>query len=125
MKTFRPLIFVALFASVSVISLSAQLVADGGSLAINGSTTNIAGNLTVGTSGSFTTLIITNGGTVSNTGNGTIGAGAAANTNRVFVTGTNSLWANGGTLTVGSLGSSNQLYITNAARVTATNLIIG
>src|SRR4051812_37217841 len=51
----------------------AQLVADGTTATINGTSTNLAGALTVGTNGSFTTLMIRNGGAVTNGGTAAIG----------------------------------------------------
>src|SRR5947209_72537 len=70
----------------------AQLVADGASKLINGTTTNVTGDLVIGTNGAFTTLIITNAGMVTNTGNGTIGLNTSAKTNQVTVTDANSVW---------------------------------
>lgn len=94
-----------------------QLVADGTTASINGIATNIAGNLIVGNTGSFTTLNITNAGTVTNTTTGAIGETVTARTNRVIVTGTNSVWHNGGTLGVGRAGQFNELIITNGGLV--------
>jgi T5SS/PEP-CTERM-associated repeat protein len=100
--------------------LHAQLVVDGGTTAINGIATNLTGNLTVGNSGSFTTLVITNQGTVTNSAAGIIGAQFAAHHNSVIVTGPGSVWANGTTLAIGSSGSLNQLLITNGGLVANT-----
>src|SRR6185295_10449604 len=97
--------------------LRAQLVADGATATINGSSTNITGVLTIGTNGSFTTLIITNVGTVTNTGNGIIGQNASANTNKVIVTDAGSIWNIGGNLNFGFLGSYGLLIVTNGGRV--------
>jgi T5SS/PEP-CTERM-associated repeat protein len=93
--------------------LHAQLVADGSSLTINGTTTNIVGNLIVGNSGDFTTLTIANGGAVTNSTTGAIGQQGTAQANRVIVTGANSVWHNGGTLGIGIAGQNNELIITN------------
>jgi T5SS/PEP-CTERM-associated repeat protein len=93
--------------------LHAQLVADGSSLTINGTTTNIVGNLIVGNSGDFTTLTIANGGAVTNSTTGAIGQLGTAQANRVVVTGANSIWHNGGTLGIGIAGQNNELIITN------------
>jgi T5SS/PEP-CTERM-associated repeat protein len=93
--------------------LHAQLVADGSSLTINGTTTNIVGNLIVGNSGDFTTLTIANGGAVTNSTTGAIGQLGTAQANRVIVTGANSVWHNGGTLGIGIAGQNNELIITN------------
>ncbi len=98
-------------------SLHAQLVADGTTASINAVTTNITGNLTIGTNGSFTTLVITNAGAVTNSGNGVIGQNSSARTNQVIVTGANSRWGVGGNLNFGVLGSFSRLIVTNGGRV--------
>lgn len=116
MPSLRILFFAWLLASAQF-SLHAQLVADGASTAINGTKTNITGDLVVGTNGSFTTLIITNAGGVTNSGNGVIGQSFGANTNRVIVTDLNSAWTIGGNLNFGVLGSYSQLIITNGGKV--------
>jgi T5SS/PEP-CTERM-associated repeat protein len=95
----------------------AQLVADGATAIINGTSTNLIGDLVVGTNGSFTTLIITNTGVVTNSGNGIIGQNPSATTNRVTVTGPNSRWSMGGNLELGYYGVYNQLIVTNGGRV--------
>ncbi|HVV01235.1 MAG TPA: GH25 family lysozyme [Verrucomicrobiae bacterium] len=98
----------------------AQLVSDGGSASVSGTTAAISGNLTVGTNGSFTTLTILNGGDVTNTGAGVIGQNSLANNNQVIVRDSGSRWGNGGTLSIGSLGSFNRLTVTNGGRVVDT-----
>ena len=84
----------------------AQLVADGASKLINGTTTNVTGDLVIGTNGAFTTLIITNAGMVTNTGNGTIGLNTSAKSNQVIVVDDLSLWGMGGNLVIGNAGAS-------------------
>jgi T5SS/PEP-CTERM-associated repeat protein len=119
------LIFGLVLAISPAIPLRAQLVADGGSKAINGTGTNISGALTIGTNGSFTTLLIINGGAVTNSPGGVIGLNSTAKTNQVSVTGTNSTWKVGGTLAVGSAGSFNLLVVSNAGKVFDTVGSIG
>ncbi|HXU78041.1 MAG TPA: hypothetical protein VN794_15820, partial [Methylomirabilota bacterium] len=51
----------------------AQVVADGGTTTLNNVTSNINGTVTVGTKGSFTLLILTNGALLTNSANGVIG----------------------------------------------------
>jgi fibronectin-binding autotransporter adhesin len=101
-------------------TIPAQLVADGTTVSISGISTNIAGSLIVGNIGSFTTLIVTNAGTVTNTTTGSIGETATARTNRVIVTGPNSIWHNGTTLAVGRNGQFNELIVTNGGLVVNT-----
>ncbi len=50
-----------------------QLVEDGATNIISGTTSSVSGNLTVGTNGSFTALILTNAGEVDVTNNAFIG----------------------------------------------------
>src|SRR3954469_6041980 len=61
----------ALFGFAS--ATSGQLVADGATNTIDGYSTNLIGDLTVGTNGSFTRLQIVDGGMVTNSGHGYIG----------------------------------------------------
>ncbi|MFA5193653.1 MAG: autotransporter domain-containing protein, partial [Verrucomicrobiia bacterium] len=81
-----------------------------------GSLWSNSGDLIVGNAGSFNSLTISNGGHVVNA-NGYIGNSATANTNIVTVTGTNSLWLNTGSLSVGAMGVSNQLIVGSGATV--------
>ena len=90
------LLAVAWLAVASAFPARGQLVADGATKTINGATTNLTGDLVVGTNGSFTSLIVTNAGVVTNTANGTIGLNVSAKTNQVIVTGANSRWGMGG-----------------------------
>ena len=92
--------------ALSASSACAQLVADGGSAIINGVTTNLAGDLIVGTNAGNTTLILTNGGRV-NSSEGYIGTNSSDNLVRVI--GSGSVWSNSGDLHVGSGGSGNGL----------------
>ena len=84
---------------------------------INGTSTNLTGDLVIGTNGSFTTLIISGAGSVTNTGNGSIGLNSTAKTNHVLVTDPNSVWGMGGNLALGSSGSYSLLVVSNGAKV--------
>jgi T5SS/PEP-CTERM-associated repeat protein len=106
-------------------TLRGQLVPDGATATISGFSTNLTGNLTIGTNGIFTTLGITNTGTVTNSGNGYIGRNGVSLSNRVFVVGINSVWQNGGTISVGENGSFNQLTVSNAALVANSTAYVG
>ncbi len=118
MKTLNVvLIVLVLILSSLALPLHAQLVADGATSTINTTSTNVTGNLTIGTNGSFTSLVITNGGAVTNSSSGIIGLNVTSRTNRVVVTGTNSIWDIGTTLVVGSAGSANLLLVTNGGLV--------
>jgi T5SS/PEP-CTERM-associated repeat protein len=107
----------AALAAMAASRTSAQLVADGATKTINATTTNLTGDVVVGTNGSFTTLIITNTGVVTNTGNGTVGLNAGARTNRVIVSDAASAWRMGGNLALGSFGSVSTLVVTNGGKV--------
>ena len=107
----------ACLAATPAFSARGQLVADGATKAISGATTNLTGDLVVGTNGSLTSLIITNSGVVTNTANGTISQSVSAKTNQVIVTGASSRWGMGGNLVVGSFGSYSLLTVTNGGRV--------
>jgi len=120
----RILVVLLLLASAQS-TLHAQLVADGASRTIDGLGTNLASDLVVGTNGVFTTLVITNAGTVTNSGNGYIGRNGVSISNRVFVVGANSVWQNGGTISVGDNGSFNQLTVSNAALVANSTAYVG
>lgn len=78
------------------------------------------GGVGVGGSGSFNTLLITNGGTVTNNG-ATVGAQADARHNQAIVTGTGSVWNSGSVLYLGSSGSSNRLHVAGGG--TVSNLV--
>ncbi|HXS69870.1 MAG TPA: hypothetical protein VN761_13580, partial [Candidatus Polarisedimenticolia bacterium] len=66
-------IVILLIVACSPLGLRAQLVADGQSAVLDGVVTNIVDNVTVGTNGNFTLLMLTNGAAVSNSGTVNIG----------------------------------------------------
>ncbi len=115
----------AMLFALLTLSARAQLVPDGGTATINGTSTNLAGNLTVGTNGGNTTLLITNGGRVASSFSSAIGLNPGANNNQVTVTGPTSLWTNSGDLLVGVFGSVNTLLITNGGTVANGTGVIG
>ena len=94
----------------------AQLVADGATATLNNVTNNIAGSVTVGTNGSFTSLILTNGALLTNTLDGFIGVGSGANNNSVSLDGPNARWYLRD-LIVGSNGSYNSIITGNGSVV--------
>ena len=91
---------------------------------INGVNTNAGATFTIGNTGPFNALIITNAGSVSN-GVGIIGSTAAGSNNSVLVTDPGSAWTNIGSLTIGASASANQLIITNGGFVKSTTADIG
>ncbi|RKX39487.1 MAG: hypothetical protein DRP64_14180, partial [Verrucomicrobia bacterium] len=86
---------------------------------------NHSGNhLVVGLEGSGNQLVVTNGGTVQNA-DAYVGYADTANGNEVVVTGTNSLWANSGTLTVGSTNNvGNSVAVADGGKISAAGLTV-
>ena len=105
----------------------AQLVADGQTNVLDGVTTNLTGGIIIGTNGSFTLLVITNGAMVTNSGgNFVIGYNVSAKTNRVVVTGAGSIWNNGANgFAVGQNGSASELDILNGGVLQASGGSVG
>jgi len=98
----------------------AQLVADGQTNVLDNVATNLTGGIIVGTNGSFTLLVITDGATVTNTsGNAVIGLNSAAQSNQVTITGTGSSWSSAADFHVGDAGSFNELDILGGGNATA------
>src|SRR3954469_644714 len=72
-RKFHPILMLVFSASLfglGPMAGQAQLVADGATNTINGYSTNLVGDLIVGTNSSFTRLEIINGGIVTNSGHG-------------------------------------------------------
>src|SRR5206468_1245905 len=91
------------------LSAPAQVVNDGATNTLNNLTNTVTGDVTVGTNGSFTLLILTNNALLTNSGFAYIGRNAGANSNTVFLIGTNTRWLMSKNLEVGSSGSFNLL----------------
>jgi T5SS/PEP-CTERM-associated repeat protein len=99
--------------------IRAQLVADGQTAVLNGVTTNIADNVTIGTNIGFTTLLLTNASAVSNSGSVAIGQASVSGHNRLMVAGA-SAWTNRGiSFNIGSSGSFNELDVVGGSTVTS------
>ena len=84
----------------------------------------ISGGLSVGYTGSFNQLVITDGGQVLSS-SGMVGF--AGYSNSAFVAGAGSVWSNGGRLALGVSGGSswNSLTVTNSGRVFSAGATIG
>ena len=106
-------------------ALHAQVVSDSATNVLDSVTNATAGDVTVGTNGSFTLLILTNGALLTNSGNGYIGRNAGANSNTVRVTGANTRWLIQSNLFIGSNGAFNLLVVSNGALVGNSNATIG
>jgi T5SS/PEP-CTERM-associated repeat protein len=97
----------------SPLALRAQLVADGQTAVLDGVGTNIADTVTVGTNGSFTMLVLTNGAAVTNSGAVNLGLNSSAGHNLLVLAG-GSTWNNTSSslaLNIGNSGSFNELDI--------------
>lgn len=94
------------------------VVQDPGSLLTNAET------LYHGYSGSFNTLIISNGATVSDDV-GRIGYTGTSSNNLAIVTGGNSLWTNRSALHIGQTGPDNTLVVTDDGAVATHQLFLG
>jgi T5SS/PEP-CTERM-associated repeat protein len=91
---------------------------------IDGVTTNAAGAFTLGDTGPFNFLLITNGGRLTNT-TGTIGNGSDAHDNMAVVVGADSIWESSSTLRVGAQGSSNSLFVLDGAKARSGYGLVG
>ncbi len=80
--------------------------------------------LQVGNFGASNRLVIGNGGQVADDV-GYVGYAVDSSNNQVIVTGTNSMWTNRGSLSIGFESSGNALLISNAARVVNGDGFIG
>lgn len=105
------------------LSVSAQLVPDGGTLEVT-TFTNLPGNFTVGQSAGSTTLNMIAPGVVNN-GIGTIGNGRSSGNNTITVQNAGAIWNNSGMVDVGNLGVGNQLIISGGGTVSNTNGTVG
>ncbi len=93
-----------------------NFINNGGTLTVSGGGV-LNGIVTVGDTGSFSQLSITNGGRVLGSGNGILGNSVSSSNNAVLVSGPGSVWSNSGALYVGSTGSFNQLTVANGGQV--------
>lgn len=96
----------------------AQLIADGDTNILDNVVTNITGSVNVGTNGSFTLLMVTNGAVVTTTDSTDIALNVGASSNNVVVSGAGSQWICPGWFTIGDRGSFNTLQILDGAYVT-------
>jgi T5SS/PEP-CTERM-associated repeat protein len=80
--------------------------------------------LYVGYSSARNQLVVSNGATVCDA-NGFLGYNSNTHSNTVVVTSTGSLWTNSSSLTVGTNGSFNQLFVTNGGAVVSGTTYIG
>ncbi|MFZ2644495.1 MAG: M36 family metallopeptidase, partial [Verrucomicrobiia bacterium] len=108
--------------SSGVANLTNFINEDHATLTVSGGTLN--GSLTIGNTGSFNTLTITNGGIVAGSV-GVIGNASLSSNNIGIVTGSGSLWANNGFLYIGNSGSVNRLTVSSGGQVLSSDSYIG
>jgi T5SS/PEP-CTERM-associated repeat protein len=98
----------------------AQVVNDGATNTLLNITNTFAGDVTVGTNGPFTLLVLSDNAFLSNSVNGTIGLNTTAKSNEVRLLSPTARWQMGSLLSVGSNGSFNRLVVSNGAAVRDT-----
>jgi fibronectin-binding autotransporter adhesin len=106
-------------------SAQAQLVADGTTNSVDGISLGLIGDVTVGTNGSLTLLVVTNGGMLANSENIIISASITAQSNYVVVAGPGSSWTSTGECHAGDTGAFSGLEILDGGRVTNSFGYIG
>ncbi len=104
----------------------AQLVADGQTNILDGTTVTLTKVIAVGTNGTLTRLILTNGATIiSSNVTEIIGYNQSAKTNRVVVSGPGSAWTGISNFFVGLNGSFNELDILDGGLVSDASGYLG
>src|SRR3989442_8800079 len=113
MKSMKTKFHLLLLAASLLIAapLRAQIVADGATNTLSNVTTNITGDVTLGTNGAFTLLVISDNALLTNSVNGIIGRNATAKSNEVHLLSASARWQMGGSLYVGSNGASSRLVV--------------
>jgi T5SS/PEP-CTERM-associated repeat protein len=121
MKT-RRLLLASLLAADT---LRAQLVNDGATNTLSNVTNTITGDVSVGTNGSFTLLVLSDNVLLTNSVNGIIGRNATAKSNEVRLISSTARWQMGGNLFVGSNGVANRLVVSNGALLENNRVMVG
>ena len=119
---FRAGLLRALALLLTAIELPAQLVNDGATNTLANVTNSFAGDVTVGTNGSFTLLTLSDNALLINSLRGVIGRNATAQANEVRLISPTARWQPGTTLYIGSNGPFNRLVISNGAQVVGNSL---
>src|SRR5881397_638189 len=101
-------VFILAVALLAGPALRAQIVNDGATNTLINVTTNITGDVTVGTNGSFTLLVLSDNALLTNSANGLIGRNSGANSNEVRLLSASARWFMGGSLYVGNNGAANR-----------------
>src|SRR5260370_12215967 len=117
--------FILAVTLLAVMPLRAQIVADGATNTLSNVTNTITGDVTVGTNGSFTLLVLSDNSLLTNSGNGTIGLNATAKSNEVRLLSSSARWQMGGSLYLGNNGASDLLVVSNGASVRDIHALVG
>src|SRR5258708_5597886 len=107
------------------VPLHAQIVADGATKTLSNVTSTFTGDVTVGTNGSFTLLVLSDNALLTNSALGYIGRNATAKSNEVRLTSASARWLMGSDLNVGGSGSGNRLVVSNGATASDGDGILG
>ncbi|MCC7519618.1 MAG: PEP-CTERM sorting domain-containing protein [Verrucomicrobiae bacterium] len=91
----------------------------------DGGTWTNTSSLTLSTANSFNQLVVSNGGTVSSVSDSLIGGNAGANSNSVTLTGSGTVWTNGGQVKVGNSGAFSQMMVADGALALNASMILG
>src|SRR5258708_1987513 len=102
------------------VPLHAQIVADGATRTLSNVTSTFTGDVTVGTNGPFTLLVLSDNALLTNSAQGVIGRNLAAKSNEVRLVSASARWRMGGSLFVGLNGAANQLTVSNGGVVQAS-----
>jgi fibronectin-binding autotransporter adhesin len=110
----------AMVSALGIIGFNNSAASNSVTVTDAGSRWLVGNTLYVGSNGGFNRLVINNGAKVISTfvGNsGILGQTTNSSSNLALVTGAGSLWSNVDPLTIGFSGASNQLVVSNGARV--------
>jgi T5SS/PEP-CTERM-associated repeat protein len=114
----QALLLLAALLSLAAPAARAQLVNDGETNVLSGVTTNLTGNITIGSNAPNTLLVLSNGMQLT-TGGGfvMVGAGFGAQTSAVWVTGPGTSWLMSNQFYIGMNGTGSSLVISNGGQV--------
>jgi T5SS/PEP-CTERM-associated repeat protein len=91
---------------------------------VDGIATNAGPQLTVGATGPYNFLLVTNGGRLTN-GTTIVGDAAGAHHNTAVVTDPNSVWHTVSSFILGNTGALNQVWVLNGARLRSATINVG
>src|SRR6187397_1077873 len=116
MKIQKLLALLALLLGMEL-TAQAQIVNDGATNTLSNVTNFFTGDVTIGTNGSFTVLILSDNALLTNSVNGLIGRNNTANSNEARLVSPSARWLIGGSLFVGTNGGANRLVVSNGGTV--------